>query len=65
MITIRQNAAKFLQTGSVKDRDRSGRPTVKNDHVHAVAELLVQGTSTRTTASVEGEMEYSKLFSFV
>ncbi len=53
--TIRRSAVKFLHTGSVHDRSRSGRPSVVGDHADAVSNLLVQGASVRTAASVEGK----------
>jgi hypothetical protein len=38
---------------------------VKNDHVKAVEQMLVHGTSIRTAAHVEGEIEFSKTISLM
>jgi len=52
--TIRRAAHKFCQTGTVADKDRPGRPTIRDDHAESASNLLMQGASVRTAAAVEG-----------
>jgi hypothetical protein len=41
----------------VKDRHRTGRPSITNNHVDAVTQLLIAGCSTWTAANVEGRFD--------
>jgi ribosomal protein S25 len=59
-LTIQAIYDKFIETGSVKDRERSGRPSVVTEEVAAEIDQVVQNAAVASVRSIAQEVNVSK-----